>query len=143
MTSIATSLQTDAGRNLPIPATDSSYINTKSRESSKISNGSASKCNNFTPSLILDEKTINNSTTKPLGSKYRTMSSSPTASSADTSDLFLSASSHLMGYLPQSEAVSRNAQVRANNYYKRNCSNINFILLWKNGQWIICKYMLV
>ena len=62
MTSIATSLQTDRARKLPSAASDSSYINTKSRESSKLSNGAAPKSNNFTPTLISDGKSINNTT---------------------------------------------------------------------------------
>ena len=126
MTSIATSLQTDRARKLPIAASDSSYINTKSRESSKLSNGAAPKSNNFTPTLISDGKSINNTTTKTLGSKHRTMSTSPTTSSVETSDLFLSASSHLMGYLPQYEAISRNAQVRGNIFTNKNCKNYYF-----------------
>jgi hypothetical protein len=112
MTSIATSLQTDTARNLPIAASDSSYINIKSRESSKLSNGAACKSNNVPPTLMSDGKSINNTSAKTLGSKYRTMSTSPTTSFVETSDLSLSASSHLMGYLPQYEAISRNAQVR-------------------------------
>ena len=111
MTSIAGSLQTEMARGIPIAASNSSYIHTTSRQASNVLNMSTSKSNNIQTNSISDSKNLNNSSSKTLCAKYRTMSSSPPSSTAEASDLFLSGSSHLIGYLPQYEAVSRNAQV--------------------------------
>ena len=112
MTSIASSLQTNMPRSIPLGINNSSYIQTTSRESSKTQKVSSSKASN-SQNNIIEGISGGNMDIKTLGAKYRALMSSPPPTSTDaSSDLFLSSSSTSMGYLPQYEAVSRNAQVR-------------------------------
>ena len=91
---------------------NSSYIPTNTREGFNKQNDSGSNLANIPMNSICNRKNKDNKNNKAaFETKYRTMSSSPPASGADTSDLFLSASSQLMGYWPKYEATSRNAQV--------------------------------
>ena len=112
MTSIASSLQTNMPRSIPLGISNSSYMQTTSRESSKTQKVSSSKASN-SQNNIIEGISGGNMDIKTLGAKYRTLMSSPPPTSTDaSSDLFLSSSSTSMGYLPQYDAVSRNAQVR-------------------------------
>ena len=112
MTSIASSLQTNMPRSIPLGINNSSYIQTTSRESSKTQKVSSSKASN-SQNNIIEGISGGNMDIKTLGAKYRALMSSPPPTSTDaSSDLFLSSSSTSMGYLPQYDAVSRNAQVR-------------------------------
>ena len=112
MTSIASSLQTNMPRSIPLGISNSSYMQTTSRESSKTQKVASSKASN-SQNNIIEGISGGNMDIKTLGAKYRTLMSSPPPTSTDaSSDLFLSSSSTSMGYLPQYDAVSRNAQVR-------------------------------
>ena len=112
MTSIASSLQTNMPRSIPLGISNSSYMQTTSRESSKTQKVSSSKASN-SQNNIIDGISGGNMDIKTLGAKYRTLMSSPPPTSTDaSSELFFSSSSTSMGYLPQYDAVSRNAQVR-------------------------------
>ena len=112
MTSIASSLQTNMPRSIPLGISNSSYMQTTSRESSKTQKVSSSKASN-SQNNIIEGISGGNMDIKTLGAKYRPLMSSPPPTSTDaSSDLFLSSSSTSMGYLPQYDAVSRNAQVR-------------------------------
>ena len=113
MTSIASSLQTNMPRSIPLGISNSSYMQTTSRESSKTQKVASSKASN-SQNNIIEGISGGNMDIKTLGAKYRAlMSSPPPPTSTDaSSDLFLSSSSTSMGYLPQYDAVSRNAQVR-------------------------------
>ena len=112
MTSIASSLQTNMPRSIPLGISNSSYKQTTSRESSKTQKVSSSKASN-SQNNIIEGISGGNMDIKTLGAKYRALMSSPPPTSTDaSSDLFLSSSSTSMGYLPQYDAVSRNAQVR-------------------------------
>ena len=99
-------------RSIPLGINNSSYIQTTSRESSKTQKVSSSKVSN-SQNNIIEGISGGNMDIKTLGAKYRALMSSPPPTSTDaSSDLFLSSSSTSMGYLPQYDAVSRNAQVR-------------------------------
>ena len=113
MTSVASSLQTNMPRSIPLGISNSSYIQTASRESSKTQKVSSSKTSN-SQNKVIEGISGCNMDIKTLGGKYRTLMSSPPPNSTDaSSDLFLSSSSTSMGYLPQYDAVSRTAQVRS------------------------------
>ena len=139
MTSIAGSLQTDIGRHIPISSTNSGYMHTASREASKLSNGAGSKSNHGQQKLFCDGKNVSNTNIKTLNSRSRTMISSPPTSCAETSDVFLVTSSHSTGYLPQYEAVSRNAQVSFISYYNGN--SIGVYILYSKLLRIIYIYI--
>ena len=116
MTTIAGSLQPNLSRNIPeITPPDLKNIPASFRgASSKQAQSAASKSNDTLQNFNPDGNTVANKSTEIIRTRFRTMSSSPTIPSLETSsssDLFHSASSHLIGYLPQCEAVSRNAQV--------------------------------
>ena len=126
MTSIASSLQTNMPRSIPLGISNSSYMQTTSRESSKTQKVSSSKAIN-SQNNIIEGISGGNMDIKTLGAKYRTLMSSPPPTSTDaSSDLFLSASSTSMGYLPQYDAVSRNAQVRT---FSGKITNKTFMLI--------------
>ena len=111
MTTIASSLQPNLARHLPtILPSESNIIPASVRGESN----NQTKSNDTLNGIHQDENNASVKDTKIMGTKFRTMSSSPTIPSIDpSSDLFLSSSSsQLMGYIPQCEAVSRNAQVR-------------------------------
>ena len=124
MTTIAGSLQPNLIRHLPtILPSESSIIPASVREeASNQTKSVVSKTNDTLNGLHQDENSVPVKDTKIMGTKFRTMSSSPTVPSIDpSSDLFLSSSSsssQLMGYMPQCEAVSRNAQVRLRRFIK-------------------------
>ena len=124
MTSIASSLQTNMPRSIPLGISNSSYMQTTSRESSKTQKVSSSKASN-SQNNIIEGISGGNMDIKTLGAKYRTLMSSPPPTSTDaSSDLFLSSSSTSMGYLPQYDAVSRNAQVRT---FSTNITNKRYL----------------
>ena len=115
MTSLAGSLQPNISRNIPVVAHSDLNIASSFRGgTSKQVQSTTSKSNDTLQNFNPDGNTVANKTTEIMGTKFRTMSSSPTIPSMETSassDLFHSTSSHLMGCLPQYEAVSRNTQV--------------------------------
>ena len=119
MTTIAGSLQPNLARHLPTIIPLESNINQVSvrGETSNQPKLVVSKSNDTLNGIHQDENSASVKDTKIMGTKFQTMSSSPSVPSIDpSSNLFLSSSSssssQLMGYMPQCEAVSRNAQVR-------------------------------
>ena len=119
MTTIAGSLQPNLARHLPtILPSESNIIPASVRGESN----NQTKSNDTLNGIHQDENNASVKDTKIMETKFRTMSSSPTIPSIDpSSDLFLSSSSsssQLMGYIPQCEAVSRNAQVRLRHFIK-------------------------
>ena len=124
MTTIAGSLQPNLARHLPtiIPSESNIIQASARREPSNETKSVVSKYNDTLNDIHQDENSASVKDTKIMGTKFRTMSSSPTVPSIDpSSDFFLSSSSsssQLMGYMPQCEAVSRNAQVRILRFMK-------------------------
>ena len=122
MTTIAGSLQPNLARHLPtILPSESNIIPASAQgEASNRTKSVVSKSNDTLNGIHQDENSASVKDTKIMGTKFQTMSSSPTVPSIDpSSDLFLSSSSsssQLMGYMPQCEAVSRNAQVRFHHF---------------------------
>ena len=124
MTTIAGSLQPNLARHLPtiIPSESNIIQASARREPSNETKSVVSKYNDTLNDIHQDENSASVKDTKIMGTKFQTMSSSPIVPSIDpSSDLFLSSSSsssQLMGYMPQCEAVSRNAQVRILRFMK-------------------------
>lgn len=105
----------DIVRGTPCVFTNSGYSRTIAREITLSHNSPPSETNNLELSLISGGKNPNITAFKTLGAKGGSSTSSALTTKTTETDLFLQPPSNSARYLPQHEAVSRNAQVRPNN----------------------------
>ena len=105
----------DIVRGTPSVFTNSGYCRTIARDINLSQNSPSSETNTLELNLISECKNLNMTAFKTLGAKGHPIASPPsTTTTTTTSDPFLQPPSNSTRYLPQQDAVSRNAQVRPN-----------------------------
>ena len=105
----------DIVRGTPSVFTNSGYCRTIARDINLSQNSPSSETNTLELNLISECKNLNMTAFKTLGAKGGPNTSSALTTKTTETDLFLQPPSNSARYLPQHEAVSRNAQVRPNN----------------------------